>query len=161
MRLQGALRLLYPPACITCGASVTEDHALCATCWRDTPFIAGTVCDQCGTPLPSDGFHDWTFTGRWLPGWLAIFSRAEPNPSDGSGYTRRQPTGGGNHHWISAIDDGSGGSSGDFRGSGLHAAFNLERPRLGPDTNPMAEDLVLEVLEQQGNLVRFSVRIVR
>jgi len=55
MRLQGALRLLYPPACIACNAPVTEDHALCPTCWRDMPFVAGTVCDQCGTPLPSDG----------------------------------------------------------------------------------------------------------
>lgn len=58
MRLQGALHLLYPPACIACNAPVTEDHALCPTCWRDTPFVAGTVCDQCGTPLPSDGLPE-------------------------------------------------------------------------------------------------------
>jgi hypothetical protein len=113
------------------------------------------------TPFPSDGFHDWTFTGRWLPGWLAIFSRAEPNPSDGSGYTRRQPTGGGNHHWISAIDDGNSGSSGDFRGSGLHAAFNMDHPRLGPDTNPMADDLELVVQGQSENTIQFSVRILQ
>ncbi len=58
MRLQGAIRLLYPPACSVCNAPVTEDHALCPACWRDTPFITGTVCDQCGTPLPSDGPAD-------------------------------------------------------------------------------------------------------
>ncbi|MFN3643188.1 MAG: double zinc ribbon domain-containing protein [Gemmobacter sp.] len=52
MALQAALRLLFPPQCLTCDALVTDDFGLCATCWRDTPFIAGTVCDRCGVPLP-------------------------------------------------------------------------------------------------------------
>lgn len=29
-----------------------SDFALCADCWRDTPFITGTVCNACGIPLP-------------------------------------------------------------------------------------------------------------
>jgi len=31
---------------------VEETGALCAACWRDTPFIHGLVCDRCGVPLP-------------------------------------------------------------------------------------------------------------
>jgi ComF family protein len=52
MGLQAALQVLYPPQCISCGAPVTSDFGLCADCWRETPFIAGLVCDQCGLPLP-------------------------------------------------------------------------------------------------------------
>lgn len=52
MRLQGALQLLYPPLCISCTAPVQSDFGLCADCWRETPFISGLVCDQCGLPLP-------------------------------------------------------------------------------------------------------------
>ncbi len=54
MRMQSALRLLYPPQCLNCRALVESDHALCAACWRDTPFITGLVCDACGTPLPGE-----------------------------------------------------------------------------------------------------------
>ncbi|MGL4237460.1 double zinc ribbon domain-containing protein [Tabrizicola sp.] len=52
MGLQGALQLLYPPQCISCSALVQTDFGLCADCWRETPFISGLVCDQCGVPLP-------------------------------------------------------------------------------------------------------------
>jgi ComF family protein len=31
---------------------VDSDFGLCGSCWRDTPFIGGTVCDACGIPLP-------------------------------------------------------------------------------------------------------------
>lgn len=54
MGLQAALRLVYPPQCLICDALVTSDWGLCSRCWRDTPFITGLVCDQCGTPLPGD-----------------------------------------------------------------------------------------------------------
>jgi ComF family protein len=50
--LQAALQVLYPPQCISCSAPVTSDFGLCADCWRETPFIAGTICDRCGVPLP-------------------------------------------------------------------------------------------------------------
>lgn len=53
-RLQAALRLIYPPRCLTCDAAVVSDFGLCPTCWRDTVFIGGMVCDACGTPLPGD-----------------------------------------------------------------------------------------------------------
>ena len=52
MGLQGALQLLYPPQCISCAAPVQSDFGLCADCWRDTPFVSGMICDQCGVPLP-------------------------------------------------------------------------------------------------------------
>ena len=54
MGLQGALHLIYPPQCLSCDALVTTDFGLCGTCWRDTPFVAGLVCNQCGVPLPGD-----------------------------------------------------------------------------------------------------------
>lgn len=54
MGLQGALQVLYPPQCISCQAPVQSDFGLCADCWRETPFIAGLVCDQCGVPLPGE-----------------------------------------------------------------------------------------------------------
>lgn len=50
--MQAALHLLYPPQCLTCEARVATDFGLCGACWRETPFIAGLVCDKCGAPLP-------------------------------------------------------------------------------------------------------------
>ncbi len=49
---QTAIRLVYPPRCISCGTMVESDFGLCGACWRDTPFISGLVCDVCGTQLP-------------------------------------------------------------------------------------------------------------
>ncbi|TDK44555.1 ComF family protein [Antarcticimicrobium luteum] len=48
---QTAVALIYPPRCLGCGAQVESDFGLCGACWRDTPFIGGTVCDSCGIPL--------------------------------------------------------------------------------------------------------------
>jgi ComF family protein len=50
--MQAALHLIYPPQCLSCDARVTTDFGLCGACWRQTPFITGLVCNQCGTPLP-------------------------------------------------------------------------------------------------------------
>jgi predicted amidophosphoribosyltransferase len=47
-----ALSLIYPRQCVMCEARLESDFALCGACWRDTPFIAGLVCDLCGLPLP-------------------------------------------------------------------------------------------------------------
>lgn len=58
MNLQSALRLVYPPQCISCGALTESDFGLCGACWRDTPFINGLVCDTCGTPLPGEATED-------------------------------------------------------------------------------------------------------
>lgn len=54
MGLQAALHLLYPPRCVACAAPVGSDFGLCPTCWRDTPFAAGLVCDLCGVTLPGE-----------------------------------------------------------------------------------------------------------
>ncbi|MFB9149139.1 double zinc ribbon domain-containing protein [Roseovarius ramblicola] len=54
MALQMAVRLVYPPRCTLCGATVDDAFGLCGACWRDTPFITGLVCDLCGSPLPGD-----------------------------------------------------------------------------------------------------------
>lgn len=48
------MRVIYPPTCLCCGAPVASPGALCASCWRDTPFIPGPACDKCGVPLPGD-----------------------------------------------------------------------------------------------------------
>lgn len=54
--LKGALRLLYPPQCLGCGAAVADDGGLCGGCWRETDFLHGlTTCDRCGVPLPDPG----------------------------------------------------------------------------------------------------------
>ncbi len=37
-----------------CGALTDTDFALCGPCWRDTPFIGGTVCESCGVPVVGD-----------------------------------------------------------------------------------------------------------
>lgn len=52
--MQTALRLLYPPQCVSCGDLVETDFGLCGACWRHTPFIEGLVCDLCGSPLPGE-----------------------------------------------------------------------------------------------------------
>ncbi|MCB1365896.1 MAG: ComF family protein [Rhodobacteraceae bacterium] len=58
-RIQTAVELLYPPRCLGCGSMVQNDFGLCGPCWRDTPFIGGTVCESCGVPLPGepDGYR--------------------------------------------------------------------------------------------------------
>jgi ComF family protein len=33
---------------------VDSDFGLCGSCWRDTQFIGGAICDGCGTPLIGD-----------------------------------------------------------------------------------------------------------
>ncbi len=54
MLMQRALRLIYPPECLICRASTESEFGLCGPCWRDMPFIAGSVCHQCGTPVLGD-----------------------------------------------------------------------------------------------------------
>lgn len=56
--LQTAVSLIYPPRCLGCGGQVESDFGLCGACWRDTPFIGGTICDGCGTPLPGENDND-------------------------------------------------------------------------------------------------------
>ncbi|UFS65890.1 double zinc ribbon domain-containing protein [Paracoccus denitrificans] len=56
--MKGALRLVYPPQCLCCGAPVVEESGLCPACWREAEFITGTCCARCGAPLPGDGYGD-------------------------------------------------------------------------------------------------------
>lgn len=50
--LKGAIDLILPNQCASCGELVEGGGALCGKCWRETPFITGLVCDGCGVPLP-------------------------------------------------------------------------------------------------------------
>ncbi len=50
-----ALALIYPDQCVLCTKLVEGQGALCASCWRSTPFITGHVCDKCGTSLVGHG----------------------------------------------------------------------------------------------------------
>ncbi len=82
MRMQAVLQMIYPPQCLTCDAQVTTDFGLCGTCWRETPFITGLVCDSCGVPLPGEdpghGVHcdDCLAMGRpWSQGRAALLYR--------------------------------------------------------------------------------------
>jgi ComF family protein len=54
MKMQTLLALAYPPQCIGCNHPVAEEFSLCGSCWRDTHFISGTVCDGCGAQLLGD-----------------------------------------------------------------------------------------------------------
>ncbi len=82
MGMQAALHLIYPPQCLSCDEMVTTDFGLCGTCWRDTSFITGLVCDQCGVPLP--GYDDaqsvlcddcLTIARPWSQGRAALLYR--------------------------------------------------------------------------------------
>jgi ComF family protein len=42
---------VYPPRCLACTEATESARGLCAACWRDTAFIAGTACVKCGVPL--------------------------------------------------------------------------------------------------------------
>ena len=42
---------IFPPRCLACTEPTDQPHGLCPACWRDTHFIAGTVCRSCGVPL--------------------------------------------------------------------------------------------------------------
>jgi ComF family protein len=57
MRMQSVIRAIYPAQCVACEAQTQAENGLCGSCWRETRFIDGTICDSCGTPLPgeSDG----------------------------------------------------------------------------------------------------------
>jgi len=52
--LQNLLKVIFPDHCLCCDAPVATAGALCGPCWRDTPFVAGPVCDKCGAPLMED-----------------------------------------------------------------------------------------------------------
>lgn len=57
MLLQSAIRFLYPPQCLACTGETEKEFALCGSCWQETQFISGLVCDACGVPLPGESPH--------------------------------------------------------------------------------------------------------
>lgn len=50
-KFQTTLQFLFPPRCVGCGDLVESDFGLCGSCWRETPFVGGLVCDKCGIPI--------------------------------------------------------------------------------------------------------------
>jgi ComF family protein len=44
------MKTVYPPSCLACHNLTETPMGLCASCWRETHFLAGPVCDICGTP---------------------------------------------------------------------------------------------------------------
>ena len=46
-----ALDLLMPPQCLNCSASIERHGGVCAPCWSNLSFIAGSLCATCGTPF--------------------------------------------------------------------------------------------------------------
>ncbi|NVO56842.1 ComF family protein [Rhodobacteraceae bacterium B1Z28] len=82
-QVQTAVELIYPPRCLGCGNLTESDFGLCGSCWRDTPFIGGAVCDSCGAPVPgnADGHRiecdDCLKTPRpWRDGRAALLYQA-------------------------------------------------------------------------------------
>lgn len=64
---------IYPPRCLACPDPTETPMGLCGACWRETHFLAGTVCDLCGITV----HNAQDFAGRILcetctsdpPGW--------------------------------------------------------------------------------------------
>ncbi|MBR9841568.1 MAG: ComF family protein [Rhodobacteraceae bacterium] len=50
-KIQTTLQILFPPRCVGCGDLVESDFGLCGSCWRETPFAGGLVCEKCGVPV--------------------------------------------------------------------------------------------------------------
>lgn len=58
--IQTVVQTLYPTSCLLCGTTIEGTSGLCSKCWLNSPFIAGLVCNSCGTPLPGQSFEDET-----------------------------------------------------------------------------------------------------
>ncbi|MDO5658495.1 MAG: ComF family protein [Paracoccus sp. (in: a-proteobacteria)] len=56
--MKAAIRLVYPPQCLSCGDTVGDEGALCPACWPKCAFLNGLVCDCCGAGLPDGGDMD-------------------------------------------------------------------------------------------------------
>ncbi|MDC7784541.1 ComF family protein [Rhodoplanes sp. TEM] len=53
--LRFALDAVLPPLCPACGRPLTDDGAVCATCWSRLSFIARPYCERLGIPFAHDG----------------------------------------------------------------------------------------------------------
>ncbi|WP_348930253.1 ComF family protein [Aquabacter sp. CN5-332] len=48
---RGALDLVLPPTCISCGAIVRDAGGLCGGCWGRLVFVERPFCDRLGSPF--------------------------------------------------------------------------------------------------------------
>lgn len=62
---------IYPPRCLCCSEATDAAHGLCSGCWRETDFIAGSACRQCGLPLLGEAGPEDVCDGcrRHPPAW--------------------------------------------------------------------------------------------
>lgn len=51
---RGAVDLVTPPKCLSCGQGVVEGAALCVPCWHKLHHISAPVCEALGTPFAFD-----------------------------------------------------------------------------------------------------------
>lgn len=58
MNLQSVIRAIYPAQCVACDTQTEAEHGLCGSCWRETQFIGGLVCDTCGAPQHGEDTGD-------------------------------------------------------------------------------------------------------
>jgi predicted amidophosphoribosyltransferase len=63
--------LIFPPRCLACPTPTDTAHGLCAACWAETHFIAGTACAKCGVPLIGEAGAEDVCDGcrRHPPAW--------------------------------------------------------------------------------------------
>ena len=79
MRLQSAIRAIYPAQCVACDAPTESDFGLCGGCWGKTHFINGLICDTCGAPQMGEDLGDivqcddcMTIARPWQKGRAAL-----------------------------------------------------------------------------------------
>lgn len=56
--LKAAVDLLLPPRCLSCGALVDHQGALCVSCWSGMTFVSDPQCASCGLPFDHNPGHD-------------------------------------------------------------------------------------------------------
>lgn len=56
--IQTLVHTVYPSACLSCGTNIEGQVGLCSKCWLASHFIAGLVCNGCGSPLPGPSSHE-------------------------------------------------------------------------------------------------------
>ena len=56
--IQTLVGTVYPTTCLSCGTPVEGEAGLCSKCWLGSNFIAGLVCNTCGSPLPGESLRE-------------------------------------------------------------------------------------------------------
>ncbi len=67
----GLIDMIFPPRCIACPEPTDAPHGLCPACWRETHFITGAACRQCGLPMTGEAGPEDVCDGcrRHPPAW--------------------------------------------------------------------------------------------